>query len=130
MNISPFSTSNYRNQTTFGMAFKKPSPEVNRIFNETLRLMNPKERETFVASVGQIVERAKKCPVDIEHTVVTGYTQHYGAKVRGNIYTYDPQRSTNRAASIIETMDSAVKAAENEHNIDVNQERLNQIFNA
>ena len=131
MHIFPaINTPNYRNQTSFGMAFKKPSPEVNKIFNDTLRAMNQKEREVFVASVGQLVERAKSCPVDIEHTIVTSYTPHYGAKVRGNIYSYDTKSSTNRANSIIDSMSRAVQAAENEHNIDINQERLNKIFNA
>lgn len=131
MNISPISSSsNYRNQTSFGMAFKKPSPEVKKIFNETLRAMNPKERENFVNSVGEIVERAKKCPVDIEHTVVNSYTPHYGAQVKNGIYSYDPQKSTNKAASILESMNRAVKAAENEHNIDINQQKLDNLFNA
>lgn len=127
--MTPISnTSNYRNQTSFGMAFKKPSPDVIKIFNETLRPMSPNERENFVNSVGAIVERAKKCPVDIEHTIVTGYVPHYGAKVRGNIYSYDTQKSTNRAKSILDTMNRAVSAAENEHNIDANQLRLNKIL--
>lgn len=130
MNISPIAnTSNYRNQTSFGMAFKKPSPEVTKIFNEALRPMSPKERENFVNSVGSIVERAKKCPVDIEHTIVTGHVPHYGAKVRGNIYTYDAQKSTKSAESILDSMYRAVSAAENEHNIDANQLRLNKILN-
>lgn len=129
MNIAPIS--NYNNQTSFGMAFKKnPPKEVTKLFEETISSMRPKERESFVDQVSQIIQRAKSCPVEIEHTLVTDYSPHYGAKVGNNTYTYNPQSSTNRADSILSTMSRAVSAAENQHDINSNMSRLSKIFNA
>lgn len=122
MNIAP--VSNYNNRTSFGMAFKKPSQEVNELFKDTLRGMSPKERVNFVDTVGQLIARAKSCPIDIEHTIYNDYMPHYGAKVGKNIYTYNVQKSTNKADSIIDTMERAIRVAENEHDINKNHSRL------
>lgn len=128
MNIAPIS--NYNNRTSFGMAFKKnPPKEVTKLFADTMKTMQPKEREKFVASVDELVTRAKECPIEIEHSLVSGYTPHYGAKIENNIYSYDPQKSTNQANSIIESMESAVKAAEDKHDFNNNMLKLRKILN-
>ena len=128
MNISP--VSNYNNRQSFGMAFKKPSKEVSELFYDTMRTMSPVERASFVKSVDEIVGRAKTCPVPIEHKIATGYSPHYAAKVGDTTYTYNPQQSTNRANSILDTMNTAVSAAENQHDLNVNQLNLSKILNA
>lgn len=127
MNISPVSS--YRNQTSFGMAFKKPSPEVSKLFNEVLTPLSPEGRKEFVDEVGKRVQRAKSCPVPIEHTISSD-GRSYGAKVVNNIYTYDTRTSTNRVKSILGAMDTAISAAENQHDINVNAKKLNDILNA
>lgn len=126
MNISP--VSNYRNQTSFGMAFKKPSSEVSKFFEDVITSLNPEERAKFVQDVGKRVQRAKLCPVPIEHTVEKN--RIYGAKVGNTIYSYNPETSTNRSKSILEVMDEGIKAAENQHDINLNTKRLNDILNA
>ncbi|MCM1265775.1 MAG: hypothetical protein NC200_06205 [Candidatus Gastranaerophilales bacterium] len=131
MNISPVSNmSNFRNQTSFGMAFKKPSKEVSEFFYSVMSPMNPTERATFVKQVGENIGRAKSCPVPIEHTLCPDYCTHYGAKVGDVIYTYNPQKSTNRVNSILESMDKAIAAAENQHDLNVNKANLDNILNA
>lgn len=129
MNIAPISS--YNNKTSFGMAFKKnPPKEVTKLFADTMRTMQPKERETFVNSVDKLVTRAKECPIEIEHTLVSGYTPHYGAKIGNEIYSYDPQKSTNQANSIIESMETAVKSAEDKYDFNNNMLKLNKILNS
>lgn len=125
MNISPVPS--YKNQTSFGMAFKKPSPEVLKMFNETLTYMRPDGRKEFVNEVAIRVQRAKSCPVNIEH-VICNDGRSYGARVGNNVYTYNPQSSTNRAISILEVMDTAIGSAENQHDINVNAKKLNDLF--
>lgn len=130
MNISPVSSvSNNKNQPTFKMAFKKPSPEVGEFFRDTLKSMPKKERDVFVKNVETIVQRAKSCPIPIEQVVETGKEgTAYGAKVGNITYSYSANKSQNKAQSILNTMDRAVWAAENEHNLNTNFNKLIKSF--
>lgn len=129
MNIAPvINTPKYRNSTSFGMAFKKPSPEVSALFTKVLRDKSPVEREAFVKAVGALVERAKSCPENIEHKLVPGYIAHYGAKVGDNLITHKSMVLKNTGESILDIMNKAVNYAENLHNLKENNETLMKIL--
>lgn len=113
----------YKNQTSFGMAFKKPDGQVIGHFKQVMEHISPEERKKFVDNVSAIVESAKSNPVPITQGVINpGY---YTAEVCDTTF-YNKEKT---AAAVLDTMQKAANYATNRHNLHQNMCKIGKIFN-
>lgn len=124
--ITPMSPAYNRNQTSFGMAFQKPSKDVIGHFKKAITGLTPDERKAFVEDMAKIVESQKKNPVPICQSLAAGYSPEYAASV-GNKLLYNTSLKSP-AARILDTMQQAAKEADNQHNLHTNMQKINEIF--
>ncbi|MCM1264602.1 MAG: hypothetical protein NC200_00240 [Candidatus Gastranaerophilales bacterium] len=123
--ITPMTPAYNRNQTSFGMAFKKPSPEVLQRMKEAVASLKPEERKDFVTEIGKIVESQKSNPVPIEQGITSGCLDEYMAVVGNRVYYSNHGPKDLR---ILDSMKAAAKAADNQNNIHQNMNALKKIF--
>ena len=125
MQISQHHTS----KPSFGMAFEKPNKEVLGYFREVVSKIPQQHRDTFVKDFSSIVNRAKSCPINIEHNLgsINGSTVRYKPLVQGEPML-DLPSNTSTTQIILKRMQHAVERAEDIHNINQNMKKIENCF--
>lgn len=119
----------HSSKPAFGMAFEKPNKEVLGYFREVVSRLTQQNRDTFVKDFSSIVNRAKSCPVNIEHSLcsINGSTVRYKPLVQGEPML-DLPPNTSAPQIILKRMQHAVERAEDIHNINQNMKKIENCF--
>ncbi len=119
------SPTNYNNRPAF-TAFAKPEKPVLELFQSALEELNSAERLDFVKSMASLVKSQENIKVPIQHTVVCGYVNNYGAVVGGK--TIICSKHAKKSSNILEAMQTACSKALNIQDINNNMAQINRIF--